>query len=365
MTKILLIWTEYLKHVPTVNDFVNSFKLYSQNEIDTICIWKLAGIKCKKVNINMNNYDYIIFNYTVMHNMALEFSKNDSLLGKTYRSLLRTNQKKIFIIQDEYYDTGKINEIIKTFNIDIILTLLTKECARIIYPFPKIKLHSYLAGYIKEDHNTRNIIKIKDRKINVFYRGRPLNYWYGQLGQDKKNIGIKMKFFCDKYNIKNDISILEEDRIYGEEWKNKLSNSKVTLATESGSHVFHFNDIIIKNSDKLEFDLKYSYEEAIKKLNLKEIDYYKNHISPKMFEAIIYKTGLVMFEGYYNDILLPNIHFIELKKDFSNIDEVLEKIKDDYYLQNMVDRSYKDIVESGKYSYKKFINDIDNLLSIN
>tara|TARA_B100000989_G_scaffold58902_1_gene40118 strand:- start:6298 stop:7398 length:1101 start_codon:yes stop_codon:yes gene_type:complete len=366
MVKILLIWTEYLKHVATIRDFVNSFTLYSKNEIDTICIWKLAGVgNCKKVNINLNNYDYIIFNYTIMHNMALELSRKNTILCNTYKSILNNKTKKIFIIQDEYYDTGKINEIIKTYNIDIIFTLLTEEGSKIIYPFPKIKIHNYLAGYISEDNNTKNKIKIKDREMDVFYRGRPLNYWYGRLGQDKKNIGIKMKFFCDKYNIKNDISILEEDRIYGKEWEKRLSNSKVTLATESGSHIFHFDDSIIKKSDKLEFDLKYSYKEAIKELNLKEVDYYKNHISPKMFEAIVYKTALIMFEGYYNDILHPNIHFIELKRDFSNIDEVLKKIKDDCFLQNMVDRTYKEIVESEKYSYKSFIKKFDNLLCIN
>ena len=32
----------------------------------------------------------------------------------------------------------------------------------------------------------------------------------------------------------------------------------------------------------------------------------------------------------------------------------INKIKDDEYLQNMADQAYKDIVESGKYSYKSF-----------
>ena len=31
----------------------------------------------------------------------------------------------------------------------------------------------------------------------------------------------------------------------------------------------------------------------------------------------------------------------------------------------MVDRTYKDIVESGKYSYKKFIKEFDNLINEN
>ena len=69
-----------------------------------------------------------------------------------------------------------------------------------------------------------------------------------------------------------------------------------------------------------------------------------------------------MFEGDYGDIFKPDIHFIELKKDFSNINDVLKKIKDDDFLQNMVDRTYKDITENDKYSYKNFIKEFDEIV---
>ena len=82
-----------------------------------------------------------------------------------------------------------------------------------------------------------------------------------------------------------------------------------------------------------------------------------------MFEAASLKTALIMFEGDYANIFKPNIHFIELKKDFSNIEFVIEKIKDDDFLQKMVDRTYEDIVESGNYSYEKFIKEFDEMLS--
>ena len=88
-------------------------------------------------------------------------------------------------------------------------------------------------------------------------------------------------------------------------------------------------------------------------------------ISPKMFEAIMLGTVLVMYEGNYSNIFLSNIHYISLKRDHSNIEEVILKIKDDEYLQNMANRTYKDIVESGKYSYKTFINSVGNILDDN
>ena len=37
-------------------------------------------------------------------------------------------------------------------------------------------------------------------------------------------------------------------------------------------------------------------------------------------------------------------------------------LQDDDFLQEMVDRTYEDIVESGKYSYKAFISTCDEVV---
>ena len=88
-------------------------------------------------------------------------------------------------------------------------------------------------------------------------------------------------------------------------------------------------------------------------------------VSPKMFEAIKLGTVLIMYEGEYKGIFKPNIHYIELKKDHSNIEDVVEKIKDDDYLQNMSERAYKDIIKNGNYNYKDFIEYFDKVIKEN
>src|SRR5262249_24442315 len=106
-----------------------------------------------------------------------------------------------------------------------------------------------------------------------------------------------------------------------------------------------------------------SYEEIHHKY-LKEIDgrIVMNQISPKVFEAIAYKTALILFEGEYSGILKPHRHYIPLRKDFSNVDLVLSHLADDEYLEAMAQRAYDDIVASGRYSYERFVRDFDDLL---
>jgi hypothetical protein len=82
-----------------------------------------------------------------------------------------------------------------------------------------------------------------------------------------------------------------------------------------------------------------------------------------MFEAISFKTALVLFEGEYSGVLQPLVHYIPLKKDFSNVDDVLSRLKCDDYLQELTDRAYSDIIGSDRFSYKSFVKDFDNLIA--
>jgi hypothetical protein len=54
-----------------------------------------------------------------------------------------------------------------------------------------------------------------------------------------------------------------------------------------------------------------------------------------------------------------------LKKDFSNIKEVFEKIKDDNLIKNIASTAYNEVICPGLYSYKKFIYDFDETIDKN
>ena len=72
---------------------------------------------------------------------------------------------------------------------------------------------------------------------------------------------------------------------------------------------------------------------------------------------------MVLFEGRYSGILQPNRHYIPLRKDFSNFNDVISKIKDHEYLQQMADRTYEEVANNSKYSYRTFISNVDKVLS--
>ncbi len=55
----------------------------------------------------------------------------------------------------------------------------------------------------------------------------------------------------------------------------------------------------------------------------------------------------------------PGHHYIELKKDFSNIKDVIAQIKDHDHCRMIAANARKDLIDSGRWSYKTFFKEFD------
>lgn len=87
-----------------------------------------------------------------------------------------------------------------------------------------------------------------------------------------------------------------------------------------------------------------------------------NQISPRVFEAIAAGTGLILYEGSYSGVVQPNEHYIPLRKDFSNIDDVFARLADDTEMEAMIRRAWNDVIGSAAWSYKSFVSLYDREL---
>ena len=88
--------------------------------------------------------------------------------------------------------------------------------------------------------------------------------------------------------------------------------------------------------------------------------FYSKCISSRHFDAIGTKTCQIMFEGRFNDILKPDVHYIALKRDFSNIEDVMKRFRDVPYRMAMVDRTYDYVMNN--HTYRHRMDDIKALI---
>src|SRR5262249_13653120 len=135
-----------------------------------------------------------------------------------------------------------------------------------------------------------------------------------------------MQAICAERGVAANISVNEEDRIYGPKWFEFLGDCRAVLGTESGSNVFDFDGTLKTAIDSYLSDHPDADFETIHALFLsgRDGEIKMNQVSPRIFEAAAANTAMILFEGDYSGVVKPWTHFIPLKKDFSNIDEVLK-----------------------------------------
>jgi hypothetical protein len=226
------------------------------------------------------------------------------------------------------------------------------------YPDPRIstlkKIH-VLTGYVQDDMKSIVSLPISKRRIDVSYRGRPCDFWLGKLAYDKQKIATEFIRRTVGQGFQLDISLEESDRLYGAAWLNLLINSRAVLGTESGASIWDFDETIEKKTKQFLKKHKHADFDAVYEQVLKPYDGHipYNAISPRVFEAAATKTPMVMFPGDYSGVCKPDEHYIVLNNDFSNIKDVIEKLRDTTFLQRLADRTHNDLIISDNYSQHK------------
>jgi hypothetical protein len=354
---VLILYDDKSTFTNTVKEHLESFALFSQNNI-----YYAIGTQSALYTWDLSLFDVVIIHYSVRLCYDWHISPFYAKTLSKYRGF------KVLFIQDEYDMTETARNWMEKLGMSAVYTCVPDQYIELVYPsfrFPHVEFIQTLTGWVPIylEKNTQ-IKPLSERKYPIGYRGRPLPYWYGNLARDKLIIGKRMRQICEERGIPSDIEWEEGKRIYGDSWYEFIGNCKALLGTESGSNVFDDYGHIRKAIQvALQENPEMTYEEVHAKY-LAEHDgkVVMNQISPKIFEAIALKTVLVLFEGSYSGIIQPDIHYIPLKKDFSNVDQVLRLLDDDRYLEELTERAYQDIIKSGKYSYKNFIQEFDRLL---
>jgi hypothetical protein len=352
MKNILVVYDMHSTHTNAVYDHLKAFADYS--ELNHYFIHYGDNLP---QNL-LDNFDALLIHYSV----RLPFGFLQQYWEK---SIQQYNGIKILFLQDEYDKTEVTRRLIRLLKFDVVFTVVPKDNIDKVYSpnnFPDTKFVNCLTGYAmpyRED--LRNVPQISDRHVDVAYRGRALPFWYGDLGQEKRIIAETFTKLAESSGLHLDISTDEGDRLYGNLWTDFLKSSKVTLGTESGANLFDEEGELRRNTEKFLSQKPRAPYDEVKLQVYKNITepHIMNQISPRIFEAIAYKTALVLFEGSYSEVIYPDKHYIQLKKDFSNIREVLDKINDTNYLQNLADFAFDDIIVSERFTYEKFIQKYD------
>lgn len=288
-------------------------------------------------------YDCIVLLHSVFSNQ----NRLSSYLGKilSYSAI-----PKIYFIGNEYKLMPEKMKFCDKLRISL---LISQSNDPIIHAAYRERLKCSVACIPNTGHDPTIFYPqtaFKSRQIDVGYRSYEEPWYLGNI--EKSQIA---QYFLSKSQIldlKSDISMDPTRRFNEHGYASFLNSCKFQIGTESGTDFFDLDDYY-----RLQVN---QYQTANPSATWHDIQgrfFSSSHstlvmriISGRQVEAAACKTVQILFKGRYNNYFKPDIHYIPLEKDFSNIGEVIEKMNDDIFCAELAVNAYNVAVNELSYS---------------
>ncbi len=355
---VLLLCDDQSGHANTVLDHIATLTNCAEHDVR---VFNPCGMKHSRY-LDLNEFDVIVIHYSLV-------IISDYYLSPAFREQIRRfHGLKVQFIQDEYRWVDEIAAMMRHIGIHVLFTLLPPSEIPKVYSesrLPGVIKIPTLAGYVPDSLVGRPTPPLETRPVDIGYRGRTLPYWLGRLAQEKVWIGQGVLARADRYGLRCDIKWAEGDRIYGQRWNEFLMACKATLGTESGASITDFNGSLERRTKAY---LAEHPSADFNEVHRQVLAAYEDNarvtaISPRIFEAAALRTALILFPGEYSGLVQPWVHYIPLAKDYSNMDEVVKRLRDIPFLRELTERAYQDLVASGRCSQGTLARDFSDVIT--
>jgi hypothetical protein len=361
--RVLVLYNSWFLYAETTREHVEMFAQFSTH--DVTC----ADVAILDFDIDLANFETIVFHYSLV--IAAWFH---DLADHRRQKIINARAIKMLFIQDEFRWLTSVTDAITELGISVVFTVQPDDTVKAAYQthphwktpiLQNVRFVSTLTGFVDERLVKRDVPPYEKRQLDVTYRARRLPFWVGRAGLEKYEIAAKFLKSAKQYKLKCDISTDESDRIYGEAWFDFTASSKATLGTEGSSGLVDFDGKLIPAVDEYcAANPDATFEEVEAKFFPGKDGLIKYRaISPRCFEAAALRTLMVMYKGEYSGVLEAGRHYVELKRDHSNIAEVVKIIKDPKEASKYIERAYSEIACSGKWTSRAFMGRFDQVVS--
>lgn len=290
----------------------------------------------------IGRYDLIIL---------LHSTNADSMLALTMLEGVLKNRKGklVMFVGNEYCLMPEKIGFLNRVEADFVVCQLPEKAANWLYSDSRAgRVLCIPHGFNEKAYRPHT--RTCERKIDIGFIGDRYSFAIG----DTERTDIAHFFVNAEFGLRTDIRIGEKLRIPRDRYVRFLNSVRATLGAESGTYYLEKTDETYKRVEAfLSLRPQATFEEVYERF----FKGYKNPVSGKTissrhFEPIGTKTCQVLLEGDYSGILKPNEHYIPLRKDYSNANEVLERLRDDSYVQRMVDDTYEFAMEGHTYRHR-------------
>ena len=270
---------------------------------------------------------------------------------------------KVALPQDEFASMDLLCDLIRELRVGYVFSVAPESEWPKLYrtvDFSQVRFLRALTGYL-DGALVARVAELAQhspsRTVDIGYRTVSTAVW-GRFNLLKRDLAERFEELAPEFSLVTDIKVGAEHFFQGDEWIRFLLNCKYTLGAEGGSGLLDWDGSLSAKIGKyLQYHPDASFDELERNCLPPGADGEINvvAISPRHLEACLTRTCQILIEGDYNGILQPGVHYIELKRDFSNLAQVLETVKRDDCRVPIIERAYQDVVASNKFTYRSYV----------
>jgi hypothetical protein len=341
----------------TTFEFTGSFGRHAKGcEVHYL---NLYGVVASR-EIASQNYDLLIVTYEVLAQRAwVYWPEIQQRVARISKSAKRT----VFLPQDDYTFSSRLDDLAIACEVSAIWSPIAKN-VELLYPRSAkkgIRFELALTGYVERERlkeyegYSRNF---DEREIDLGQRVSLLPSNFGKIAQRKAEIAIRLGDELQSRGFKVDVSTRPEDSFSGSSWLEFLGNTRFTVSRKGGAGI---GDPLNKFSNRVAFLQLFSSiigKELFARLSATRGvvlgDF--SAVSPRLLEAAALGVCQILEEDDYLDgAIMPWIHYVPLKSDFSNVDEIANFMSSGGRIQEMIQNARHSLIESGNFTYESFV----------
>jgi hypothetical protein len=272
-----------------------------------------------------------------------------------YAFVRHSTAVKIAFPQDEYDCNVLLDDWMCEWNVDVVFSVIASGWD-VLYPRYHLqgKISLGYTGYVDETLINRPVKPFQKRTIDIGYRAKKLPPYFGRIGQAKWTIGRDVERLARNTELNIDIELGDRGTLFGEAWLKFIDNSKFTLGANSGSSLLDPIGEIQRNVRAYMTANPDATFESVESACFagQEGLYSFTAISPRILEAALLDSAQILVDGEYSGIVKPGDHYIAIREDASNFEEVCEVMSDSAEVAKMIKRCREAILSVDALRYR-------------
>lgn len=307
--------------------------------------------------LRLRSYDAIIVLHSVFSNVGVvDVGLMDAIArNRATKAYFIGNEYKLMVPKMEFAERIGVSLLISMTTSDRLHGLYRERLSCDVVSVPSAGLDPRIF------HPTTDFA---DRPIDLGMRAFPEPVYFGH--QDRRSIADYFVAHAQDLGLVVDISLDEADRFSPSQYAAFLNRCRGQLGTEAGSDYFDFHDEFNERASLLFLATPDLPPGGPAAFYAEQGEYFPVRvISGRHVEAAGTKTVQILFPGDYSGFFQPDVHYLALEKDFSNIDDVMRRFRDDDVCRSIAENAYRVAVEELTYErlLDRFLDALRPLLS--